>query len=170
VRRALVAGALALVAVLVLGATRYGPLHRYFVQRKVGAEASLAFPGAERTKRQWQDEEHARYIDSGGYDERAGWTTAYKLREPVLVSDLFDFYERALTAGGWRVVLRQEPSSRRGSSGGLQLVRGTAQRHHRIDVVVMGLAQADATAGQRHVTNYGLAYLLPYERSPKYDQ
>ncbi len=128
----------------------------------------MAFPGAERTKRQWQDEEHARYIDSGGYDRRAGWKTTYKLSQPTTMSELLDFYERVLSSGGWRVALREELPGRT-SLGRLRLVKGSENRSRQIDVEASGPAQADLGEGRQLVTGYTLEYLLPYDRAPKYD-
>ena len=169
-RRLLVLLTLGLVALAVVAAiVPFGPVHRRRLQASVADEARLAFPGSTLVAEEWEDEEHARYIDTGGYDVRAGWEREYGRDPAVPLDDLFAFYRQRLHAEGWRMLPSAEPSCPGGGEVEVAFRPPADGPDGHILTVRAAVDAGGPGAGcDPTVSTYTVEYRLPWARPPRY--
>ena len=130
-------------------------------------EARLAYPGAELVTEDWQDEEHARYIDTGGYDERAGWTFEYELADGATFVELCDFYGDDLVELGWQLQYRSDEAGETGpgdKSCTHVMGEGDGRTIYELEVTT----ESPGNPFEQPVTAYTVEYLLPWAEEPTY--
>ena len=169
-RRLVVLVALGLVALgVVVAIVPLGPVHRRRLQAGVADEARLAFPGSTLVDEEWEDEEHARYIDTGGYDVRAGWEREYARDPAVPPDDLFAFYRRRLHAEGWRMLPAAGPTCPAGGEVEVAFRRVADGPDGHTLTVRAAVDAGSPTAGcAPTVSSYTVEYRLPWARPPRY--
>lgn len=155
----------ALLAAALLGD---GDADREALRREVEVDVT----GASLVEAEWRDEEHVRYVDTGGYDQRAGWALSYSIDQPFAVAHLLDVYEEALVERGWSVVHREDDDC------SLRLEDGPedAARTVNVDCVIDRELESQvgpddsplSTTSEATTREFEVRVLLPFEEEPRY--